>query len=477
MVLCMMNEREAKMEAEAKKKLDDWIISINNTLAEVEKPSKLSIYKVPKKLVKLKEDAYTPSIVSVGPFHQKNKELLAFEEHKQRYMLHLFMRTYEAAQSTLKECATAIKDLEEEFRRCYSGYIKFDEQELAEILLVDGCFILELFLRYSDMENYKEKVEDDDPIINNASTIAGLRHDLALLENQIPFPVLQKLFDIIKKHMPQPLPYLFTTKNSVVYLALLFLKPALGLRDKPVERKSENLTGDHLLDVLHNFYILPQCDRIQHGGQSESRKCAGAARLLKAGIRLHVDESSENLLDIKFDKGVVTMPPLQIQESITESIFRNLIAFEQCSIGTSHQIASYVLLMKRLLSSSHDVEILRIRKIIINDLSDDDIGSGSDSDGDEVVTTLFKSMCDGVVLKDFCFSRLCEEVNDYPKACLDLRRLKARVMVICREYMLVLGAKYFVTPWTTLSVIAAGLVLGFTAMQTYYSARTYYNQY
>ncbi|KAI7989751.1 UPF0481 protein [Camellia lanceoleosa] len=136
-------------------------------LAEVKRPLKLSIYKVPNKLVKLKEDAYTPNIVSVGPFHHKNKELLAFEEHKQRYMLHLFMRIFEVAPSTLKECATAILDLEGEVQRCYSEYIGFDAQELAKILLVDGCFILELFLRYSDMEKNMDKVEED-PIINNA---------------------------------------------------------------------------------------------------------------------------------------------------------------------------------------------------------------------------------------------------------------------------------------------------------------------
>ncbi|XP_028094113.1 uncharacterized protein LOC114294186 [Camellia sinensis] len=197
------------------------------------------------------------------------------------------------------------------------------------------------------MKKYMDKVEKD-PIINNASTIATLPHDLAQLENQIPFPILQILFDIIKKNMPQPLPYSFTTRNSMVNLALLFLKSALGLTmsNKAVERKSENLTSDHLLDILHNFYIPPTFDRSQHGRQrSESRKCAGAARLLKAGIRLHVDTSSENLLDIKFKEGVVTMPPLHIQESITKSIFRNLIAFEQCNIGTSHYIAPYALLM------------------------------------------------------------------------------------------------------------------------------------
>ncbi|KAI7998187.1 UPF0481 protein [Camellia lanceoleosa] len=127
-------------------------------------------------------------------------------------------------------------------------------QELAKILLVDGCFILKLFLRDSDMEKYMDEVEED-PIINSASTIATLQHDLALLENQIPFPILQTLLDIIKKHMPQPLPYSFTTMNSVANLALLFLKPALALTmsNKVVESKSENLTSDHLLDICTIF--------------------------------------------------------------------------------------------------------------------------------------------------------------------------------------------------------------------------------
>ncbi|KAI7996106.1 UPF0481 protein [Camellia lanceoleosa] len=182
-------------------------------LEEVKRPSKLSIYKVPNKLVKLKEDAYTPSIVSIGHFHHHNKELLAFEEHKRRYMVHLLARTLEAEEATRDECAQAILDLGEEARRCYSEYIDLDKHKLAITLLVDGCFVLKLFFRYSDIENQEEEEEKDvvnddpvvprasstDPIINDSWIVATLQHDLALLENQIPFFVLQTLFDLINK--------------------------------------------------------------------------------------------------------------------------------------------------------------------------------------------------------------------------------------------------------------------------------------
>ncbi|GMP85765.1 hypothetical protein CsSME_00038805 [Camellia sinensis var. sinensis] len=67
---------------EAEHKPVEWILRINNSLVGMEKPSKMSIYKVPNKLAKIKEDAYTPSIVSVGPYHRHNKELQAFMEHK-----------------------------------------------------------------------------------------------------------------------------------------------------------------------------------------------------------------------------------------------------------------------------------------------------------------------------------------------------------------------------------------------------------
>ncbi|KAF5940946.1 hypothetical protein HYC85_022113 [Camellia sinensis] len=429
-----------------------------------EKPSKLSIYKVPNKLLKLKEDAYTPSIVSIGPFHHKNKAMQAFEEHKRRYMLLLFMRISQAekCRSTLEECAAAILELEEEARRSYSEKIDLDEYELAEILLVDGCFLLELFLRYSDIENHEEsRVED--PFINNARTMATLQHDLALLENQIPFSVLETLLSIIKDNVPQPLRSSFIEHN-VATLALLFFKSALDLSDKAIQSKSSELSGTHLLDILHKFY-LPKCetsdilelrisDKIPQSRdlqRSGLRVCA--TKLLKAGIRFAANtaDANENLLDINFSASVVTMPPLHIQEAITETIFRNLIAFEQCGGTGTHHIASYVFLMRSLLHSSDDVGILRKEGIIKYDFSGED------------VTSLFKSICNGVVLNDFYFSKLRKEVNCYYDAMSRWRK------------WLELRHDYLSKPWTFISVNTGLIVLILTAMQTYYTGFTYYH--
>ena len=88
---------------------------------------------------------YSPRIVT---FHQGKRDLLAREEHKWRYMLGLVHRTFNAEKS-LDECGQAIIELEEKARGCYAENIEFNKNALAEILLIDGCLILELFLRRS----------------------------------------------------------------------------------------------------------------------------------------------------------------------------------------------------------------------------------------------------------------------------------------------------------------------------------------
>ncbi|KAI7997719.1 UPF0481 protein [Camellia lanceoleosa] len=270
--------------------------------------------------------------------------------------------------------------------------IGLDKYELAEILLADGCFLLELFLRYSGVEN-------EDTLINNAQTIATLQRDLALLENQIPFFVLETLFDIIKDHMPQPLRCSFTEHN-VATLVLLFFKSTLSLRDEAIRSKSSKLSGRHLVDILHKFY-QPKCETLDIFELHISDKILESRDLQRSGLRdcatilskagthfaANTEDANENLLDIKFDatNKVVTMRPFHIQEAITETIFRNLIAFEQCDRidSTSHHIASYVFLMRSLLHSSYDVGILQEKGIIKNQFGES--GGGGGGGGEDVI--------------------------------------------------------------------------------------------
>ncbi|CAN1342595.1 UPF0481 protein At3g47200 [Linum perenne] len=70
---------------------------------------------------------------------------------------------------------------------------RFDKlSKLAEIMLLDGCFILELFLRYSNSDLRLES----DPIFTTSWMVLTLQRYLILLENQIPFLILDWLFTL-----------------------------------------------------------------------------------------------------------------------------------------------------------------------------------------------------------------------------------------------------------------------------------------
>uniref|UniRef100_A0A6N2LLY8 Uncharacterized protein n=1 Tax=Salix viminalis TaxID=40686 RepID=A0A6N2LLY8_SALVM len=61
---------------------------------------------------------------------------------------------------------------------------RFDEEQFARMMFLDGCFILQFI---SCVTHNYENLEMSD------RQVAGVKRDLLLLENQVPFPVLQSL--------------------------------------------------------------------------------------------------------------------------------------------------------------------------------------------------------------------------------------------------------------------------------------------
>ncbi|PRQ33497.1 hypothetical protein RchiOBHm_Chr5g0058271 [Rosa chinensis] len=86
---------------------------------------------------------------------------------------------------------------------------------------------------------------------------------------------------------------------------------------------------------------------------------------------------TENIMDIQFEEGwlfcngVLKIPQLNVG-MLTESLFRNLIAFEQCYHGISNEITSYAVFMDNLISSQEEMELLCKAKVIGNWLSDEE---------------------------------------------------------------------------------------------------------
>ncbi|KAF8389069.1 hypothetical protein HHK36_025754 [Tetracentron sinense] len=109
------------------------------------------------------------------------------EEHKWRY-LYAFLSLEHA--KPLEDYVTALRELEHRARDCYAETIKLSSDEFVKMMLLNGCFIIVFLLRYMFP---KHRDHGRDPIFDTMWMFDALRIDMILLENQLPFFVLECL--------------------------------------------------------------------------------------------------------------------------------------------------------------------------------------------------------------------------------------------------------------------------------------------
>ena len=141
---------------------------------EIESSKQCRIYKVPNPLRKWNEEAYTPQVVSIGPFHHKNERLKAMEEQKERYFRSFLPRS----KKNLEDLVGVIRDMEESIRGCYEETIDLDSNGFVKMILLDAIFILELSIRATSSSS---QISDDPNVVE--TRVTAIIVDLLLLEN------------------------------------------------------------------------------------------------------------------------------------------------------------------------------------------------------------------------------------------------------------------------------------------------------
>uniref|UniRef100_A0A7N2LGA3 Uncharacterized protein n=1 Tax=Quercus lobata TaxID=97700 RepID=A0A7N2LGA3_QUELO len=113
---------------------------------EPEKRHEYCIYKVPQKLRDVNGDAYTPKLISIGPFHHCNENLKKMEELKYRY----FRDACDRTNKKKAELVGRIKEIKyEKIFYCYADLEDTDvkEDEFMTMILLDSIFIIEQLWR------------------------------------------------------------------------------------------------------------------------------------------------------------------------------------------------------------------------------------------------------------------------------------------------------------------------------------------
>jgi Plant protein of unknown function len=416
-----------------------------------------TIFRIPANIRDTNKDLYEPRMVSIGPYYydHRKKHLRSIEDQKWRIFRSFLGRNTEVDVETFVK---AVKGLEERARQSYSEYVDLGSNEFVQMLLFDGCFVLELF--------YKWLSDNPDPICKEGWGPATIFSDLLLFENQIPFFVIEKLHNLVQG---------VTMYNRNVFLSRL----AGFLMDEQPSQPTRELTWpetiNHLLDLYHHFivptrhlqkvnvapdspglwkrrlmhWITPRINQMHVTRPPRQIPCA--TELYETAMRFRKKLLPDGLFDITFERGVLEIPPLTI-DSNQKALFANLIALEKHEVEGDPVVTSYMALMDSLINAKEDVALLQHSGVIHNMLS-----------SHQEAAIFFNSLGDGTSFdySNHYFADLFTTIQQHHDS--NWNRSWARLI-----------HDYINSPWAVISVIAAVILLCLSAVQTIFTVYPYF---
>lgn len=412
------------------------------------------IFRTSHSLRRMNTYAYEPELLSIGPYHHGKYNLRMIEEHKPRF-LRLFVEEAGKNGVSYDVLLEAVSKQEEAIRTSYSEDFIFNRKKLMDMMLLDGCIILMLFLIISRKLDITIK---DDPIFKMPWILPKIHRDLLLLENQVPLFLLETLMVTSKISPPGGM-------NKMAFKFFTYSTQLPGL-SRP---SNYNIQAKHLLDLIRQTFIPypSKKDKTQdhsslsipcwRGRKSQTgtwescsdpflRLITSATRLHSKGLVLKPSVEADTWLDIKVKKGVLEIPPLVLDDFIGQ-VFLNFVAFEQFYSYCPNHITSYVAFMGCLMNEEADARLLREKGIMENYF-----------ETDQQVSRFFK-----IIGKDATFdiskSYLADVFEGVNKQTSKGNRLR------CKE----LSHTFFGSPWTSVASFAALLLLGLTIIQTFFT--------
>ncbi|XP_078154043.1 UPF0481 protein At3g47200-like isoform X2 [Carex rostrata] len=435
---------------------------------------KFTFFRVPAHIRQKNKELYEPKMISIGPYYNGNNVFQAMEKHKYRYLRDYLSRN---TRNSFDHCINELSKLESQARRCYFEESNLQSDKFLKMMLLDGCFIIEFLIKwYSGFP---------DEIFDVGWVLPIIRSDLLLLENQIPFFVIQKLFELLTSSDPvsaqeitssDPVPTQEITSSDPVptqeitssyhgivkmllyyfsrpqFIILVEIKHILHLYHLCyMPRPSEVYTKTYGIQRWLNPIKLVCFRKTKLTNGRFPRTIPSATELKEAGVTFKCNES-ENILDIKFQNGTLEIPFISIEETHRSRLL-NLVFFEQYYSKLDMDLTSYACFMGSLFRNARDVTLLQKIGIVDNLLATND----------ELVSFFnWLTECSYLDYDKHYLKELVIDVNRYYIS--DWHRWRAT-----------LKRDYFRNPWSTISFTAAFALLAFTVLQTLYTILSYYH--
>ncbi|RZC91799.1 hypothetical protein C5167_027863, partial [Papaver somniferum] len=309
----LQQEQQRKVVEEEEEETWSSILDINleeedpyKELEVIIQEKQQPIFKLPSSLKMVNVKAYEPQVVSIGPYHNGKPHLMPMEVHKKRALVHFVKRSGVPLQTYITELMKVVDELKLSYAQLDQEWIH-DDQKFVELMIVDGCFLLE-FLAVGTKVSIDDYARSDPMFsfhgktVNYDSTIK----DLLTVENQLPYLVLTTLLSVAR---PQ--------EDAHETISHMMLCHNEGPRRHILDRYAERVSG---------------------------------------------------YKNIRFDykQAVLLLPPVMIHDD-HQNPFLNMRAFEVW-VSKDLKFHSFIYLIKTLVKSVKDVMLLRYQGIIVGPL-------------------------------------------------------------------------------------------------------------
>ncbi|KAM0067060.1 hypothetical protein Hdeb2414_s0002g00056441 [Helianthus debilis subsp. tardiflorus] len=389
-----------------------WIydidLIINNKFENEAEPSSISLFQVPETLTKKKPEAYEPQQIGLGPLHHFRPQPYKKMEQKKLDVLQKVTKNKE----TKEEVLVYVGKLVPMVRSCYDMFLQHNDGALALSFVIDGLFLRNLFNTY----NYSRDHRSELPKVGPMERLVA--QDLLMVENQIPFMVLEEIdkalyvcapddFDssdylspsifrtFCEIHSPLMLCPLSVAPSRVDYLLHYMYYSIINNVSipKPVDQIPEDDQGGHghhpvmisayedALTLVSKFpkkEFLQVYDKtisfLETVSQSKTPIIPSASKLHdKSGFQFHSLEEDQGIHNIHIRGRDIYLPRITLNKD-SEVILRNLAAYETLAAKSdSFPLNEYIGMMCGLIMTKEDAKYLKTRNVILGDMGADEV--------------------------------------------------------------------------------------------------------
>lgn len=344
------------------------------------------IHRLPPSLQGLDPRYSVPMAVAIGPYHRRSPHLQKMDMVKNVATRHFIIGIFRSCEEMYAAFCSAIGDVD--VRSLYDvltddAVAGMSDDEFLTMMLVDGCFLLQYMLKCTGNHHRMPPslvsfFDANQSVIDN---------DIMLLENQLPWVVIQTL-----------------RKFKKVPVEKFIAKMGRTLQVARKEEEHDRLfalggyTPPHLLGLLRlykaprytvvpnnqdeNFSLINCCYCYNNSGVPPSdgfrpmSKTVSAIELAEIGIKLTASRTTK-FKDMGFKKKLfgseIFLAPLLLDE-IRSCWLLNLAALELCTATSSNEtenqaICSYLAVLAMLMDREDDVHKLRSKRLVQGELT------------------------------------------------------------------------------------------------------------